>query len=154
MLHILLNIWVSKMDQKTYDDFQAICRRNKWKCTSQRIAVYEYIHNNYTHPNVDDVWVHVKQTLPAITRESVYRILNELAERGVIQRLDHLESARYDSKTGPQGHFICIKCGEISDFDFPEAILSSTKSHGNEIRHIELRLSGICDKCKETATGK
>lgn len=137
-----------------YDEFQSICRHNGWKCTSQRAAVYEYIHNNYAHPSVDNVWVHVKQKLPAVTRESVYRILNEFAGRGIIQRLDHLDMARYDSRTEPQGHFICELCGEITDFDFPEAAITFTDSPCGEVRHVELRLSGLCSKCKNIKADK
>ena len=140
------------MDRQKYNDFKAICKNNGWKCTSQRLAVYKFVHENYSHPSVDDVWHNVRETLPAVTRESVYRILNELSERNVIQRLDHLESARYDSITEPQGHFICEICGEITDFTFPEAALPATDSSCGEVRHVELRLSGICEKCRQGKT--
>ena len=142
------------MDRQKQNDFRAICRNNGWKCTSQRLAVYEFVHGNYSHPSVDDVWAHVKQILPSVTRESIYRILNELSEKGIIQRLDHLESARYDSRIGQQGHFICEICGEITDFAFPDSALHSTDSPCGEVRHIELRLSGICEKCRNAAEGK
>ena len=132
----------------------AICQRNGWKCTSQRLAVYSFVDENYTHPGVDEVWQHVKKSLPTVTRESVYRILNEFAERGIIQRLDLIDSARYDCQTGPQGHFICEVCGEITDFAFPEGALSSADTPSGEVRHIELRLSGICGKCGQAMTGR
>ena len=137
------------MDKQKHDDFKAICKNNGWKCTSQRFAVYKFVHENYSHPSVDDVWHNVRETLPAVTRESVYRILNEFSERNVIQRLDHLESARYDSITGPQGHFICEVCGEITDFAFPKAAVPTADSSCGEVRHVELRLSGICEKCRQ-----
>ena len=137
------------MDQQKIEEFQAICRWNGWKCTSLRLAVYEFVHENYTHPGVDDVWRNVRQNLPAVTRESVYRILNEFAERGIIQRLDHIDSARYDCQTGPQGHFICEICGGITDFAFPEGAFPSADMAGGEVRHVELRLSGICSKCRQ-----
>lgn len=140
------------MEQQKFEEFQAICRRNGWKCTSQRLAVYEFVHENYTHPGVDDVWRHVRQSLPAVTRESVYRILNELAGQGVIQKLNHLDSARYDCQTGPQGHFICEICGEITDFAFPEGALAPADPPCGEVRHIELRLSGVCGKCRQAMT--
>ena len=119
------------MEQQKFEEFQAICRRNGWKCTSQRLAVYEFVHENYTHPGVDDVWRHVRQSLPAVTRESVYRILNELAG---------------------QGHFICEICGEITDFAFPEGALAPADPPCGEVRHIELRLSGVCGKCRQAMT--
>ena len=108
------------MGKEKYPEFLDICREAGWKCTSQRLAVYEFLRNNLTHPDVDTVWTAVRITQPAITRESVYRILNEFAAKGIIRRMDHIDSARYDSRTGAHGHFICEKCGEISDFNWPE----------------------------------
>lgn len=63
-----------------------------------------------------------------------------------------LKSARYDSITEPQGHFICEICGEITNFTFPEAALPATDSSCGEARHVELRLSGICEKCRQGKT--
>ena len=71
---------------------------------------------------------------------------------GVIQKLNHLDSARYDCQTGPQGHFICEICGEITDFAFPEGALAPAESPCGEVRHIELRLSGVCGKCRQAMT--
>lgn len=136
------------MNSGMYGDFRDICRRNGWKCTAQRLAVYNGIYENYTHPDVDDIWAQVKQNLPTVTRESIYRILNEFADCGIISRLDHMVGARYDFQTEPHGHFICEKCGNISDFVIaPEMDIAAIPLPG-ESRHIEVRITGICDKCK------
>lgn len=138
------------MEQKKYQEFMKICRNNGWKCTSQRLAVYDFVHENDNHPSVDDVWRHVRESLPVVTRESVYRILNEFSERGILQRLDHIDSAKYDCRTGPQGHFICQSCGDITDFTIPEEAVLSANTMAGEVRNIELRLIGICERCKST----
>ena len=99
------------MQATRQQEFSKICRDAGWKCTSQRLAVYDFLADNLSHPDVDTVWAAVRSTQPAITRESVYRILNEFAAKGIIRRMDHIDSARYDSRTGAHGHFICEKCG-------------------------------------------
>ncbi len=101
------------MNKAIYQHFQEICRK---QCTAQRLAVFEYVHDNYDHPDVDDVWRGVKGALPSVTRESIYRILNEFTDHGLLQRLDHVASARYDCQVGPHGHFLCTRCGQIQDF--------------------------------------
>lgn len=139
-----------RMGKEKYPEFLDICREAGWKCTSQRLAVYEFLRNNLTHPDVDTVWTAVRGNLPAITRESVYRILNEFSGRGIISRLDHIDNARYDSRTEPHGHFICEKCGRISDFSWPEGMELAREQTRKNVRHMELRLVGICEQCAES----
>ena len=138
------------MKKATHTRFMEICREAGWKCTSQRLAVYDFLQDNLSHPDVDTVWHAVRSHLPAITRESVYRILNEFADRGIIARLDHIDNARYDSRTGPHGHFICEKCGTIVDFDLPGNTVLPPKLPGR-IGHMELRVIGRCEKCENSA---
>lgn len=131
----------------TDHEFAEMCRRIGWKCTSQRLAVYEFLKGNLTHPDVDAVWAAVRESLPTITRESVYRILNEFAEKEIIRRLDHIDNARYDSRTNAHGHFICTKCGKITDFDWPEGAAIPTEAQPGTVIHMELRLVGLCREC-------
>lgn len=140
------------MKEQKYQKFSEICKKNGLKCTSQRFAVYDFIADNLTHPDVNSVWSQVKKNFPAITRESVYRILNEFVRVGIIYRLDHVTSACYDSQTGPHGHFICETCGEITDFAMPSEVTLPIDSVNGKVRHIELRITGICDKCNQVKT--
>ena len=136
-----------------HSDFLKVCRKNGWKCTPQRLAIYGFLQGNLTHPDVDTVWEAVRGSLPAITRESVYRILNEFADQGMIRRLDQIDSARYDSRTGLHGHFICKRCGGISDFDWPEGIAVPREAQNGTVDHMEIRLIGLCSKCAATESG-
>ena len=130
-----------------HSDFRKICRENGWKCTPQRLSVYVFVQGNLTHPDVDTVWEAVRDSLPSITRESVYRILNEFAEQGIIRRLDHIDNARYDSRTGLHGHFICRKCGRITDFDWPAGVEIPETARTGTVDHMEFRLIGLCREC-------
>lgn len=135
------------MPDKLNSEFCSLCRKAGWKCTPQRFSVYKFLKDNLSHPDVDSVWSAVKKVHPSITRESVYRILNEQAEFGTIRRLDHIDNARYDSRTEAHGHFICSKCGKIYDFDWPEGQDLPEEMISGNITHMEIRLIGICKKC-------
>ena len=138
------------MKSENHQNFSEICRKIGWKCTSQRLAVYDFLCENRMHPNVDAVWQAVKTTLPSISRESTYRILNEFADNEIIRRIDHIENARYDSRTLPHGHFICKKCGMIFDFDLKEGEHFPQVKIPGTIQYLEFRAVGICEKCIKT----
>ena len=126
--------------------FPAYCRTHGMKCTAQRLVVFNVVHKNNTHPSVDDVWHTVRAQSPTITRESVYRILNEFATLGLIERLDALTAARYDTWTSPHAHFICEACGKVTDYPLPDGFKSPAGIAGEQ-HHFELRITGICPKC-------
>ncbi len=132
------------------DEFRQICKANHWKCTPQRLAVYNYMHNNTCHPSVDDVWNFARQSISSITRESVYRILNEFSDAGILYRMDKIESAHYDSQTMPHGHLVCEKCGKVKDFCFTELPPLPAGIPQESILHIELRLAWICPACEKS----
>jgi len=129
--------------------FRQLCREHNCKCTAQRFAVYLHVCGNTTHPTVDQVWEKVRQEMPGITRESVFRILTELAEWGVITRLDKIVNARFDGIPGNHGHFICRKCGAIADFPLPETLPVLPAGTGFRMEHVELRIGGLCAACAE-----
>ena len=136
------------MEAAKQEVFSRLCKRFNWKCTPQRLAVYACVADNRMHPDVDTVWHAVKSKLPTVTRESVYRILNEFAGHGLIWRLDHVTSARYDSNTAPHGHFICENCGDIVDFALsgsPENFAGSAVP--GVVKHMEIRFTGLCPEC-------
>lgn len=132
----------------TCDAFPAFCRAHGLKCTAQRLAVFAAVRTSTRHPSVDETLATVRKTLPTVTRDSVYRILNEFATLGIISRLDALSAARYDTCLKPHAHFICEVCGNVTDYPLPKD-LPIPDGMPQEMRHIELRVTGICDTCKQ-----
>ena len=127
--------------------FRTICRENGWRFTRQRFAVYAFVRTNRTHPGVDDVLNAVRRRMPNVTRESVFRILCDFADAGLIARLDHLPVARFDSCTESHAHFICRNCGKIVDFDLPKGFAFTVPEKGAQTDFAELRVSGLCARC-------
>ena len=136
------------MDKSTeYQEFQRLCQAHGCRCTPQRLAVFLYMKDNRTHPSVNRIWDNIRQSIPSITRESVFRILTELAEYGVINRMDKITDARFDGQVSDHGHLICERCGRVEDFDLPPESLLPQDMHGFTTRHTELRISGLCACC-------
>ena len=130
--------------------FREISRKNGWRFTRQRFAVYSFICGNRTHPGVDEVWAHVRRTMPRVTRESVFRILGDFVAAGLIVRLDRLPAARFDACTTSHGHFICTKCGRIVDFDLPEGFRVEVPADCAPSGFVDVRVSGLCARCRRS----
>ncbi len=132
-----------------YREFQKICRTCGWKCTPQRWGIWKYLNGNRTHPAVEAVWEHVRREIPTITRESVYRILNEFVSHGLLGRIDQIELARYDTNLAWHGHFICSECGKIIDFPSEYLKTLSSDSEFGKVDKVELRVVGTCSDCRK-----
>ena len=133
-------------------EFKAVCRRIGWKATAPRFAVYRYLRGNMGHPNVDSVWTAAREALPDITRESVYRILNDFASQGLVAVLDRADVvARFDSDVSRHDHFYCDRCGKIVDFKIEglERIAGPALERLGVVLRLEARARGICRECLE-----
>ncbi len=131
----------------TTEQFVAICREQGLKCTSQREAVFDALQKAIGHPTVDEIWLTVRQQIQTVTRETVYRILNEFAVIGLIGRLDALAAARYDTCTAPHAHFICERCGVVIDYPLPKSLKLPVGMPADP-SHVELRVTGLCETCR------
>ena len=140
-------------DEQKYGEFRQLCAEHGYKCTRQRYAVYCHMKENRTHPNVDQVWGRVRREVPSITRESVFRILNELAESGAVYRMDKISPARFDGQPGDHGHLICEKCGTVTDFKLPDHFPVKPPAEDFTANHVELRICGLCGKCAKRQQG-
>lgn len=136
-------------EEKEELDFREMCVVHGCKCTRQRRAVYHYLRGNGLHPTVNQVWEAVRKVIPSITRESVFRILTEMAEFGEIARMDKIYNARFDSRIGEHGHAICRRCGKVVDFDLPSSLPPIPEIPGFTGLHREYRLCGLCAVCAE-----
>ena len=131
-------------------EFRALCRKLGWRVTASRLAVYRFVRENKSHPVIDSVWEAVKRELPNISRESVYRILTDFADKGVIYQLERPDVvARYDSNPRRHDHFYCERCGRVFDFsaDEVDAIARAAANKLGAITRVEARVTGICEEC-------
>lgn len=119
--------------------------------TSQRRLIRELLESNYTHPTADEVYELARSKNPSISRGTVYRNLNFMADNGEILRLrmpfgpDH-----YDSCTQNHYHFLCRSCNKVidSELGYYDALnLAAPGTEGCKIETHRLILIGLCPDC-------
>ena len=119
-------------------------RRN----TVQKTLLLEAVCSMTTHPTADEIYEIVSERCPGISKGTVYRGLNQLAEDGKILRVAIANAPdRYDLTVGDHAHCICNECGRVFDYRLlrdPEI----DKSNGDfNVTSIELVLRGKCSEC-------
>lgn len=103
-----------------YNNFKAICQKSGLKATSQRFIIYKKLLEQASHPTADQLYDEVSPDLPGLSRDTVYRTLNMLAERGLAIKLVMPGGAtHFDGDVSRHHHFLCESCGRIFDFDWP-----------------------------------
>ncbi|MDR1535374.1 MAG: transcriptional repressor [Planctomycetota bacterium] len=135
--------------------FRIFCRRHGWRRTSQRRMVFSCLHGNLDHPRVDMVWDWVRERLPEMSLDSVYRILDEFAAAGAVRRLEIGKVMRYDFDLAPHGHYVCLECGRIRDFplDLFPGVEEACRGLG-EVTSVELLVRGKCRACRERGAAR
>lgn len=128
--------------------FTSVCRAQGWKRTVQRRAVWNCLCGNREHPSVEMVWQKVRGSIPDVSLDSIYRILDDFAAAGIIRRLEGSKVIRYDSDTKPHEHFICTECSRIFDFAYveQERVGSLCREFGS-VESVELTVRGMCRMC-------
>lgn len=120
--------------------------------TIQRRLVLEAVQKLACHATADDVHREVALWHPDVSRATVYRNLNFLADRGDILKLEMPDgAARFDHNTGKHFHFVCQTCGRVYDLRLPdvsEVLIAPKGAEGFEITSRELVLKGICPDCQ------
>jgi Fe2+ or Zn2+ uptake regulation protein len=138
--------------QHRISQLEGACRKRRVPMTVQRRTVLEVILDREDHPTADQVYDEVCERLPAISRATVYRILDMLVEFGLIVKICHLGSAaRFDPKIHRHHHLVCMRCEAIIDVEEtrPEKISwPNTRGHGFEIHDYHIHFRGMCIKCR------
>lgn len=122
------------------------------KPSVQRLAIMEYLLENYTHPTVEDVYRALHTSMPTLSRTTVYSTLRLFAENDVAQMIsidDH--HICYDGNIVPHAHYYCNSCGRIIDlFDVPVPRLRKTAElTGHRVDSLQLYYRGVCKDCQE-----
>ena len=114
-------------------------RKNGYKVTTQRLAIYKFILKREDHPNAEQIYQAIHNDYPTISLGTIYKTLHLLKEIGLIQELGFNEgSIRYDPDMDIHINMVCTKCGKIHDYK-PEDI--ETRWH-NLIAKLDIKPIG------------
>lgn len=141
--------------EKRVADFLEICRRQGVKATHQRTEILRELAGSEEHPDAETILTRVRQRVPAISVDTIYRTLRLLEDSGVIARVGSMrDRARFDANTDRHHHFVCTECEMIGDFysdamdQFP---VPQEVSEMGSVEGVYVELRGICRKCKQKA---
>jgi len=133
-------------------EFVDTCRRQGIKVTHQRIEILRELACTDEHPDAETVYERVRERLPVISLDTVYRTLRLLEERGAIARVGSLgDRARFDANTDRHHHYVCSECGLVRDFYSEELdgfTVPPDVSELGQVDAIHIELRGRCRECK------
>jgi len=133
-----------------YKKYVNLLKENNIKITTQRIEILRYLDEHRTHPTVDEIYKELKKSNPALSKTTVYNSVDILQQSGLIQTINITGSEhRYDFKRGMHHHFLCKKCGQISDIDIECPNIQKTIDNGYWVEEVHGYFIGICKKCLE-----
>lgn len=120
------------------------------KLTPQRLAIFEYLDGNKSHPSAENIYLDVKKKYPMMSFATVYNTIERLKQKGLLLELTcDPERRRYDPDTKQHHHIICMSCRKIVDvhedfsFDIPEEQRGSF-----DIISARIEFYGLCPECK------
>ena len=134
-------------------DFIGVLKNYGLQVTCQRLAVYQALHSDKSHPSAEAIYEKVKKRFPMISLGTVYKTLEKLCEVGLIQKVSPVtEVARYDAKTDTKHYLICSGCQAIQGADH---LITEQKSilpdkNGFQVVGQRVVLHGYCRACKES----
>ena len=119
--------------------------------TVQKDIVYAALCALHNHPTADAVYGEVQRQHPSVSRGTVYRVLNTMAEQGKILRLSADGADHYDHQTHRHHHVQCTCCGRVDDVvtqGLENVTDAVTDSGGYTITDASLLFRGICQFCQ------
>ena len=128
-------------------------RRRGGRLTPQRVAIYDAVVGQTTHPSVEMVHAAVRERFPGVSQATVYATLDLLAELGFVQEVGG-RVRRYDGRAGRHVNLVCERCGEVADVADPrlETLERRTAMRaGFDVRSARFELHGLCRRCRAQA---
>ncbi|GAA1870486.1 Fur family transcriptional regulator [Paeniglutamicibacter psychrophenolicus] len=135
-------------------DYSAQMRDLGLRVTRGRLAVLEVL-DEHPHSSAEKVVDAVHHALPDVSIQSVYNVLNDLTEQGMLRRFSPPHSpALYETRVNDNHHHaICTSCGRIEDVECAVGhapCLTPSDSHGMVIQIADVLYQGICEDCRKT----
>ena len=114
----------------------------------QREIIYDIVLETNCHPTADWVFNRARELVPKISLGTVYRNLNQLAEKKMIHVIQDGNVIRYDGNIKNHDHLRCTECHTLYDVKvLPKNLKKKVQENYNfEVQNSSLTLEGICSK--------
>lgn len=135
-------------------DYEGLLASARLEATDNRLRVMEVIGGNSYPLSAADIFQTLERT-GNINRVTVYRILDLLVDRDLVERISTGGRAfcygmAPNENHHPHPHFYCKRCGRM-DCLTPDSLNVDTgglwKTFPGRIDKVEVRVDGICKNC-------
>ena len=131
--------------------FVETCSRRGIKVTPQRTEIYREVLGTDEHPDAETVHQRIRQRMPNVSLDTIYRTLYRLEEEGLVSRVHALSGrVRFDADMGSHHHFVCTECGRIEDFRSEDIDALSPPAAARELGEVtscRMEVRGVCAQC-------
>ena len=136
-----------------HSDIAYLLKNLNLKATPKRIALLEILKKESTYLSPEEIWHKMKKRFARVGLPTIYRILGEFSEGGVISKITHPNRQLYYyycKNSHHHHHFICLSCRNVSDIDL--CILKDLEKEvaenleGKMLSHI-MQVNGLCKGC-------
>tara|TARA_Y100000590_G_C14864033_1_gene692574 strand:+ start:73 stop:441 length:369 start_codon:yes stop_codon:yes gene_type:complete len=114
--------------------------------SKQRTLILEIVKSTHSHPSADWIYNKARKIMTKISRGTVYRNLNQLAENGEINVIKDGDVMKYDGNILRHDHLLCTKCDSVYDINIlPKDLDKKVQRLINfDVKQISLTIEGIC----------
>lgn len=144
------------------NDHNTELRKAGLKVTLPRVKILEILQDpKHQHISAEDVYKILLELGEDIGLATVYRVLNQFDDAGILTR-HHFEGGKSVFElTGANhhDHLVCLKCGKVVEFEdelIERRQLEIAKTNGIKLTHHSLYLYGECEdteQCKKNSQG-
>lgn len=135
------------MRQMTSEQIHDFMRKRDIMPSYQRVEIYKYLYENTNHPSVDEIYSVLSLSIKTLSKTTVYNTLKLFIEKGIAKSLTiDSNETRYETRTDEHGHFQCLNCSDIFDFDVDLSLLNDKFSEDFQINQHHIYFKGYCKK--------
>ncbi len=105
------------------------------------------------HLSADEVYARAAESLPGLSRGTVYATLAEFSELGLLSAFGTPEPVRYETNTTQHAHFRCRLCTRVFDLATgmqDPAVITDPRF---VVERVDTQAQGICADCTDYASG-
>lgn len=124
----------------------------KQRNTKQRQLVLDAVRASCDHPSADQIYLDVRAIDDRISRGTVYRNLNVLAQKGEILQVKLPHTDRFEGHLDKHYHLLCTECGAVCDAPMPyrgELDEQAAANTGYSIERHHVVFEGLCPDCRQ-----
>ena len=142
------------------ETYTEILRRFKLKATPKRLAILDILSRESTYLSPEEIWKKLRERSINTGLPTVYRNLEELADREVLFKVIHPDRKLYYffcNNKEHHHHFVCTSCKRVDDITFcafHEIEKEVSESLNGIVSSHIMQVFGVCRHCTPVKAAK